>query len=175
MVTSAMECKLNVKPLMGYMMHTEFWVGPCRGGIREEMTPEAEKARGAAYFEKYKETNRVFLLPDHLNATEYKGYIARMKFFIGARTHATIAAYSTGIPTMVLGYSVKSKGIAKDIFGEEKLVLGIDEISDAGKLIAKFEEMKNEEDSIKEILKNKIPKIKEMSQKAKTYLAEALL
>ena len=98
-----------------------------------------------------------------------------MRFFIGARTHATIAAYSTGVPTMVLGYSVKSKGIAKDIFGEEKLVLGIDEISDAGKLIAKFEEMKNEEDSIKEILKNKIPKIKEMSQKAKTYLAEALL
>jgi phage regulator Rha-like protein len=40
------------------------------------------------------------------------------------------------------------------------------------KLIAKFEEMKKEEDSIKEILKNKIPKIKEMSQKAKTYLAE---
>jgi hypothetical protein len=32
------------------------------------------------------------------------------------------------------GYSVKSKGIAKDIFGEEKLVLGIDEISDAGKI-----------------------------------------
>ena len=127
------------------------------------------------FFEKYKETNRVFLLPDNLNATEYKGYIARMRFFIGARTHATIAAYSTGVPTMVLGYSVKSKGIAKDIFGEEKLVLGIDEISDAGKLIAKFEEMKNEEDSIKEILKNKIPKIKEMSQKAKTYLAEALL
>lgn len=127
------------------------------------------------FFERYKETNRVFLLPDHLNATEYKGYIARMRFFIGARTHATIAAYSTGIPTMVLGYSVKSKGIAQDLFGEEKLVLGIDEISDAGKLIAKFEEMKNEEDSIKEILKNKIPKIKEMSQKAKTYLAEALL
>lgn len=126
------------------------------------------------FFEKYKETNRVFLLPDNLNATEYKGYIARMRFFIGARTHATIAAYSTGVPTMVLGYSVKSKGIAKDIFGEEKLVLGIDEISDAEKLIAKFEEMKNEEDSIKEILRNKIPHIKEMAQKAKGYLAEII-
>ena len=126
------------------------------------------------FFERYKETNRVFLLPDNLNATEYKGYIARMRFFIGARTHATIAAYSTGVPTMVLGYSVKSKGIAKDIFGEEKLVLGIDEISDAEKLIAKFEEMKREEQMLKEILRNKIPKIKEMSQKAKTYLAEIL-
>ena len=123
---------------------------------------------------KYQETNRVFLLPNNLNATEYKGYIARMRFFIGARTHATIAAYSTGVPTMVLGYSVKSKGIAKDIFGEEKLVLGIEEISDAEKLIAKFEEMKQEELMLKEIIRNKIPHIKEMAQKAKGYLAEIL-
>ncbi len=126
------------------------------------------------FLEKYRETNRVFLLPNHLNATEYKGYIARMRFFIGARTHATIAAYSTGVPTMVLGYSVKSKGIAKDIFGEEKLVLGIEEISDAEKLIAKFEEMKQEELMLKEIVRNKIPHIKEMAQKAKSYLAEIL-
>ena len=126
------------------------------------------------FFEKYKETNRIFLLPDHLNATEYKGYISRLRFFIGARTHATIAAYSSGVPTMVLGYSVKSKGIAKDIFGEEKLVLGIDEISDSKKLIAKFEEMKREETWIKERLKNRIPQIKEMAKKAKDYLAEII-
>lgn len=126
------------------------------------------------FLEKYKETNRVFLLPNNLNATEYKGYIARMRFFIGARTHATIAAYSTGVPTMVLGYSVKSKGIAKDIFGEEKLVLGIEEISDPEKLIAIFEEMKQEELMLKEIVRNKIPHIKEMAQKAKGYLAEII-
>ena len=126
------------------------------------------------FFEKYKETNRIFLLPDHLNATEYKGYISRLRFFIGARTHATIAAYSSGVPTMVLGYSIKSKGIAQDLFGEEKLVLGIDEISDAGKLIAKFEEMKREETWIKERLKNRIPQIKEMAKKAKDYLAEII-
>lgn len=126
------------------------------------------------FLEQYKATQRILLLPDHLNATEYKGYIAKMRYFIGARTHATIAAYSTGVPTMVLGYSVKSKGIAKDIFGEEKLVLGIGEISDASKLIAKFEEMKREEQMLKEVLKNKIPQIKEMAQKAKGYLAEVI-
>ena len=75
---------------------------------------------------------------------------------------------------MVLGYSVKSKGIAKDIFGEEKLVLNIDEISDTEKLIAKFEEMKSDEISIRETLKNRIPEIKKMSQKAKEYLAEII-
>ena len=73
------------------------------------------------YYEEFKDTGRVIILPDHLNAIQYKGYIARMRFFIGARTHATIAAYSNCVPTMVLGYSVKSKGIAKDIIWRRKI------------------------------------------------------
>lgn len=122
------------------------------------------------FYNEFKVTGRVLLLPNNLNAIQYKGYIARMRFFIGARTHATIAAYSTLVPTMVLGYSVKSKGIAKDIFGEEKLVLNLSEISDSSKLIAKFEEMKSEEKGIKELLTAKIPEIRKMSQKAVEYL-----
>lgn len=122
------------------------------------------------FYGKFKETNRVILLPGNLNATEYKGYITRMKFFIGARTHATIAAYSCLVPTMVLGYSVKSKGIAKDIFGEEKLVLDLNIISDSTKLIAKFEEMKREELLLRETLQNRMPEIKKMAQKASQYL-----
>ncbi|MGO4543322.1 polysaccharide pyruvyl transferase family protein [Paenibacillus sp. 2TAB23] len=125
----------------------------------------------STYYERYKHTGRVLLLPDHLTAIQYKGYIARMRFFIGARTHATIAAYSNYVPTMVLGYSVKSKGIAKDIFGEEKLVLSIDEISDSKRLIEKFNEMKNEEEVIINRLKQSIPSIKKMSYKAADYLS----
>ena len=125
-----------------------------------------------SFYEKFKATNRVLLLSNNLNAIQYKGYIARMRFFIGARTHATIAAYSTLIPTLVLGYSIKSKGIAKDIFGEEKLVLSIKEISDSQKLIAKFEEMKSQENEIITQLANSIPKIKQLSQKAAQYLFE---
>ena len=76
------------------------------------------------YYEEFKDTGRVILsYRIILTAPQYKGYIARMRFFIGARTHATIAAYSNCVPTLVLGYSVKSKGIAKDLFGEEKLVI----------------------------------------------------
>jgi polysaccharide pyruvyl transferase WcaK-like protein len=126
----------------------------------------------AEFESKFKATNRIVMIPNNLNAVQYKGYIARMRFFIGARTHATIAAYSNYVPTMVLGYSVKSKGIAKDIFGEEKLVLSINEISDSAKLINKFEELKNEELLIKEILKIRIPEIQKMSHKAAQYLFE---
>ena len=127
----------------------------------------------AEFYDKHKQTNRVILLPDNLNAIQYKGYIARMRFFVGARTHATIAAYSNAVPTMVLGYSVKSKGIAKDLFGEEKLVLSLAEISDSQKLIAKFDEMVAEENSIRERLEKALPHIRSMSEKAADYLLEA--
>lgn len=126
----------------------------------------------AAFYEKFQYSKRVLLLPDNLNAIQYKGFIARMRFFIGARTHATIAAYSKLVPTLVLGYSIKSKGIAKDIFGEEKLVLGLSEISDSAKLIAKFEEMKAQENEIATILANKIPEIRKMASKAADFLQQ---
>ncbi|MDC2864546.1 MULTISPECIES: polysaccharide pyruvyl transferase family protein [unclassified Bacillus (in: firmicutes)] len=124
------------------------------------------------YYEEFKNTGRVIILPNDLNAIQYKGYIARMRFFIGARTHATIAAYSNYVPTMVLGYSIKSKGISKDIFGEEKLVLGLEEISNSEKLKAKFDEMVSEETQLRQTLQKSIPNIKKMSYKAVEYLKE---
>lgn len=69
-------------------------------------------------FEKFKNTNRVFLISDEsLNGPQLKYIISKSEFFIGARTHATIAAYSSCVPTLVLGYSIKSLGIAQDLFG----------------------------------------------------------
>ncbi len=70
-------------------------------------------------YQKYRNNTRVCILPD-LSATKAKYCISKCKFFVGARTHATIAAYSSCVPTVVLGYSVKSKGIAKDLFGTDE-------------------------------------------------------
>lgn len=67
-------------------------------------------------YEQFKQTGRVVLIED-AGCRELKGYIARLRCFVGARTHSTIAAYSSCIPTLVVGYSVKAKGIAKDLFG----------------------------------------------------------
>lgn len=125
-------------------------------------------------YEEFKETKRVIILPNNLNAIQYKGYIARMRAFIGTRTHATIAAYSNSVPTMVLGYSVKSRGIAKDLFGYERLVLGIDEISDLNKLKYAFDEMINDEKDIRNHLNSTIPRIKDMSYKSVEYLKELM-
>ena len=70
---------------------------------------------------RFADEKRVLMMPDaeKLTATQLKGYIARLSALITARTHASIAAYSTCVPTLVIGYSVKAKGIARDLFGDE--------------------------------------------------------
>ncbi|WP_406944830.1 polysaccharide pyruvyl transferase family protein [Halobacillus sp. SY10] len=118
----------------------------------------------------FQDTGRVLLLPDNLNATEYKGYISRMRFFIGARTHATIAAYSSLVPTMVLGYSVKSKGISKDIFGNQDFVMDIKDLSNSVKLNNSFDQMVKQEEWIKSTLNQNIPEVKKMSYQAAEHL-----
>lgn len=108
-------------------------------------------------YEKFASTGRVVLVGDH-NCCELKGYISRCRMFIGARTHATIAAYSTCVPTLVLGYSVKSKGIARDIFGtEEHYVLPVQELRDPDELADGFDWLLANEDSIRSHLKCVMP------------------
>ncbi len=55
MIQRAIDIKYTIKPLMGILVHSDFWEGPCRGGIREEMLPEAEMAAARKKFEAYKE------------------------------------------------------------------------------------------------------------------------
>lgn len=94
------------------------------------------------------DNDRVVLIPSTFTAAQYKGIISRCDMFIGARTHATIAAYSTCVPTLVIGYSVKSKGIAKDIFGTyDGLVIPVEEIDCTEKLIEAYSDfVANKED-----------------------------
>ena len=109
------------------------------------------------FYEKYKSSGRVAILPSDLNAKQYKGYISKVRFFVGARTHATIAAYSSGVPTAVLGYSVKSRGIAKDLFSEELCVVNSRKLDSAEPVIEAFNTLVEKEQEIKETLMQKIP------------------
>ncbi|MBQ8182784.1 MAG: polysaccharide pyruvyl transferase family protein [Clostridia bacterium] len=112
------------------------------------------------FYEKYKNTNRVFLIDD-CPCEELKGYIAKCRFFIGARTHSTIAAYSSNVPTLVVGYSVKARGIAKDLFGTwENYVLPAQEIQKDIELTDNFKWLQKNESNIKEHLSAILPEYK---------------
>lgn len=107
--------------------------------------------------DQYKHENRVILFRDY-NCEEIKGFISRCRFFIGARTHSTIAAYSTCVPTLVVGYSVKARGIAKDIFGTyENYVLPVQNLHYEQDLCNQFLWLVKEEKQIKDYLKKKMP------------------
>lgn len=100
---------------------------------------------------------RIVLVEDH-TAPELKYIISRCKMFVGARTHATIAAYSNLVPTLVIGYSVKAKGIAQDLFGTEKnYVIPVQELGDSFMLVDAFKWLNSNKEQIHNHLKQIMP------------------
>lgn len=71
------------------------------------------------------EQSRLCRVPQRLNAAQLKYLISRCELLVCCRTHASIAGYSTGVPTLVMGYSVKSQGIGRDL-GMEHWVLPLE-------------------------------------------------
>jgi len=69
------------------------------------------------------------VLPQGINATELKWIIARCAIFAGARTHSTIAAFSSHVPTLSIGYSLKSKGLNRDIYGHLDHCIHVSELT----------------------------------------------
>lgn len=112
-------------------------------------------------YERYEQTGRVVEIGDG-TCEELKGYISRCRFFIGARTHATIAAYSSCVPTLVVGYSVKARGIALDLFGtSEHYVTPVQSLKKPEDLTNAFRWLIEQEEEIKAQLKRVMPGYRE--------------
>lgn len=110
-----------------------------------------------ALFDEFADSGRVSMIKDG-NCMQLKGFIARCRFFVGARTHATIAAYSSCVPTLVAGYSVKSRGIARDLFGtDEGYVIPVQSLFSPDDLTNQFQWLEKTEMEQREKLKNRIP------------------
>ena len=114
----------------------------------------------------FKDSGRVILLDDY-NCEEIKGFISRCRFFVGARTHATIAAYSTCVPTLVVGYSIKSKGIALDLFETyDNYVVSVQNMKNDMELTKAFIFIVDNELTIKNRLNDIMPVYKEKALSA---------
>ena len=83
-----------------------------------------------------------------------KFLISRLRAFIGARTHATIAGMSRSVPTISIGYSVKARGINLDVFGTDKWVIDHKTLT-GDKLAALLQEMLTKEDAVRAQLQEK--------------------
>lgn len=125
-------------------------------------------------YNQFKDTGRVCLIGDH-SAEELKGYIARCRFMVVARTHASIAAYSEQVSTLVVGYSVKARGIAKDLFGtDENYVIPVQSLQKEDELVKKFQWLQVHEKEIRQHYQAFMPQYIGKLNELKTKLNELL-
>lgn len=117
--------------------------------------------------------NQIDILPATLNASQLKAVIRKCAYFMGARTHATVAALSQGVPTTSIAYSVKAKGINQDLFGHTNYVLETPMVT-AKSLKQHFAILIKNRQQIKVHLAKQLPDWKLRSEKSAALLAKLL-
>lgn len=115
----------------------------------------------------------VFLLPPHLSAPQLKWVISHLDCLVAARTHATIASLSSLVPTISLGYSIKSIGINKMLFGHSGYLISAKDV-EAAPIIDLLKHILAERDAIKNHLNSKISEISRMAFNAGNILKELM-
>ena len=108
----------------------------------------------------FNNSSRVMFASDKLTAGQYKGIIGRSRFCAAARTHAAIAAYSSCVPVLAVGYSAKAQGIAQDLEMSD-YVIEVGKIETGMELVRLFKAMVANESSIKASLKEIMPSYKQ--------------
>ena len=112
----------------------------------------------SAFYERFRDTGRVFLLDtEKMNYCQIRYAISKCRFFIGARTHAMISAYSTCVPALALGYSIKSIGIAKDLGLSKELVADYRTLASVDAFSSAFTYLLSHETEIKNHMQTVMP------------------
>lgn len=106
-----------------------------------------------------KNRKSVIGITEDLTPEELKGIIGRSELFIGSRMHANIAALSMEVPTLAIGYSHKTRGIAR-MAGQEEFVCDINTMTWA-EIRDKIDTAWNNRQEISKEIKNNMIHIKE--------------
>lgn len=120
----------------------------CKPGNDDRKSMEALAAH-------FPNESRIFFVNEEgtMDCRKLKFIISKCRLMVTARTHASIAAYSTCVPTLVVGYSVKARGISKDLFGTEKgYVVDIRSLNSTDELKNAFMQILSRDAAIKDSL-----------------------
>lgn len=112
---------------------------------------------------------RCVLAPRYMNAPSVKYLISKCRFFIGARTHSTIAAWTTHVPTISIAYSVKARGLNRDLFGDQRYIVETPAVTKET-LIDALSLLEQDETGIRDLLGTKIPVFKQRAHDAAQFL-----
>lgn len=108
-------------------------------------------------------------------ASDFKALIARSRYLVGERMHACIAALSSGVPLIAVGYSIKARGIMGDMFGEKAeeygLVVPVKSFIEPNKIAGMITAVEENIDPIRATLAAALPGVKERARDNFTRLA----
>lgn len=128
----------------------------------------------AAAIASMRQSPRVGIAPSDLDARQLKHLISECDMLIAARTHATIAGFSSGIPTISLAYSRKAHGINLDLYGHKQWLLDIRDVETPEETLALIREAVSERTSLASQLRQRVPKMRQSARHGATALAEVL-
>jgi colanic acid/amylovoran biosynthesis protein len=113
------------------------------------------------------------IVDEPLGARELKWLIARCRMVIAARTHATIAGFSTCVPTISLGYSRKAVGINRDVFGTEDYLVMARDI-EPGSIVERARHLLKHEAELRQTLPKRAEELKRSAAAAGEKLRQIL-
>jgi len=117
--------------------------------------------------------DQVTLIGPAFNAAQTKWIIGRMAVFAGARTHSTIAALSSNVPTLSFSYSIKARGINRDVYGHTDYCLAPAQLTPET-VAERIEHLLQQRDAVKAHLEQRIGEVKQLALKSGRILKELL-
>ena len=118
-------------------------------------------------------SSRISILDsEKLTYCQIRHVISKCRMLIAARTHAVISAYATQVPAIALGYSIKSKGIAKAVGMPDWTVVDSRKCK-KGALLTAFNRMLEDENGIRSTLQDSIPPYKAQLASLRAYMQTA--
>lgn len=121
-----------------------------------ERNVENDYAVSYDLYEEYNHKNLI-LAPLFLDPIIAKSYIAGMDYFMGARMHSTIAAFSTNVPVYPMAYSRKFNGLFVDTLQYE--YMGDMKVQDNNALLTNIKKTFEKRSDLKTIIKERMDNV----------------
>jgi colanic acid/amylovoran biosynthesis protein len=120
----------------------------------------------------------VRLAGGNFSAEEFKAIISRCDFLVAERMHAAIAGLSTGVPTLVVGYSIKARGILSDLLGPELTescaIIPLEDFLEPGAGAIRAKKAWENRDTLSERLNESLPAARERAAEAFNILQRVM-
>ena len=85
--------------------------------VQEMSTKNDDRILATALMREFRFDRNLQIAGADFSASDFKGIISQCDLVVAERMHAAIAGLSSGVPTVVIGYSVKGEGILTDLLG----------------------------------------------------------